>query len=79
MVLADQNGLDLCRSIRSLTGPSAPPVLILCGRCRRGDPDRAHMAGADAFQTLPFDERAVVDWLRSLGLTPLTDDGESRD
>jgi DNA-binding response OmpR family regulator len=63
LVLPDDNGLSLCREIRADERWSDIPVMILCGRCRRGDRDRAQLAGADAFETLPFDERTVLEWL----------------
>ena len=63
LILPDQNGLDLCRSIRDREECVALPILLLSGRCRRGDADRARMAGATTLLTLPFDDRAVLGWL----------------
>ena len=39
------------------------PIGVLSTRMRRGDRDRALLAGASAFFTLPFDARAVLAWL----------------
>ncbi|MGD8395945.1 MAG: response regulator [Candidatus Eiseniibacteriota bacterium] len=68
LVLPDASGLELCRTLRTRPATRKLPVLVLCGRCRRGDDERACLAGADRFHTLPFDERAVLDWLDHLPL-----------
>jgi two-component system phosphate regulon response regulator PhoB len=63
LVLPDESGLELCRALRARPATRQLSILVLCGRCRRGDDERARLAGADHFLTLPFDERAVLDWL----------------
>jgi len=65
MVVDDANGLRLIETLREHRSFGGRPIGMLCGRCRRGDRERARLAGADAFFPLPFDEVAVLAWLEA--------------
>lgn len=64
IVLPGEDGLSFCRALKRDPRTARIPVLLITGRVRRTDSDHALAAGADGLVTKPFDERAVLDWLK---------------
>ncbi len=63
VVLPGEDGLSFCRALKADPRLATVPILMITGRVRRGDRERARAAGAEELLTKPFDERAVCRWL----------------
>jgi CheY-like chemotaxis protein len=63
LVLPDEDGLTFLKRLKSDRRYQGIPVLVITGRVRRSDRERARAAGADDLLTKPFDEQAVLSWL----------------
>jgi twitching motility two-component system response regulator PilG len=63
------DGLELCRTVRSLPQFQQLPIVMLTGRDKAFDRVQGQLAGASEYLTKPFNEaelRAVLDqWLHS--------------
>lgn len=65
LVLPGEDGLTFLAGLKADRRYTAIPVLVITGRLRRGDRERAIAAGAEDLFTKPFDERAVLSWLEA--------------
>jgi DNA-binding response OmpR family regulator len=66
-VLDGASGFEIAASL-GRRPHGAPPLALLSRRLRRGDPQRARLAGAGALLTIPLDENALDRWLRAQGI-----------
>lgn len=63
--LADTNGFELCRVIKSTFEISHIPVILLTSRSDPRNKDLGYKTGADAFLTRPFDFKQMFNIIRS--------------
>jgi len=64
--LPDMNGLTMVRLLREDPRNQGTKVLILTAAAMKGDEEKAHAAGADAYFTKPLHARALVKVVMNL-------------
>ncbi len=55
------DGFEVCRRIKSGSGTSNIPVIMLTGRGDNEDKEGGKQAGADSYFTKPFSPKALLD------------------
>jgi DNA-binding response OmpR family regulator len=66
ILLGQENGLDLCRSIRSTSSLRHLPIMLLTSLTTIQDKVAGFEAGADDYVVKPFDKRHLVARIRLL-------------
>ncbi len=66
ILLGQENGLDLCRSIRSVPSLRHLPIMLLTSLTTIQDKVAGFEAGADDYVVKPFDTRHLVARVRLL-------------
>jgi DNA-binding response OmpR family regulator len=66
ILLGQENGLDLCRSIRSTSSLRHLPIMLLTSLTTIQDKVAGFEAGADDYVVKPFDTRHLVARIRLL-------------
>jgi len=66
ILLGQENGLDLCRSIRSVPSLRHLPIMLLTSLTTIQDKVAGFEAGADDYVVKPFDARHLVARIRLL-------------
>jgi two-component system alkaline phosphatase synthesis response regulator PhoP len=67
IMLPGKNGYQVCRSIKSGSGPHPPPpILMLSAKDQPSDRYWATRVGADGYLTKPFDPSDLLDAVQTL-------------
>ncbi|MBI5200520.1 MAG: response regulator [Elusimicrobia bacterium] len=66
VAMPGMSGWDVCRRLKSDPETKGTPVLIMTAAMLRGSEEAARAAGADGVVKKPFDDRRLVETVRSL-------------
>ncbi|NEQ38380.1 MAG: response regulator [Okeania sp. SIO3I5] len=64
--MPDIDGLELCRTVRSIPQFESLPIIMLTARDSSFDQVQGHLAGATEYLTKPFDEKKLNQLITKL-------------
>lgn len=66
VMLPGQEGLDVCRQIKTTQGNNAPAVIIISARGQQPDVEAGIEAGADDYIIKPFSPRTLLEHVEAV-------------